>query len=384
MRTDGSVETTSLLWQPGYLFTYAWSQQSEAFAGALVNAEREMSEHVEKIHRVVEWLVESNQVYDHSAEVIFSNHLPTPPPSCHNMEDGSPRKRPRATDNDLERTPTPGSSVNSLAYRLPQPPVLPHTYTRSESSRTSSRTSNRSSSPTKSIKKFRLQALEKPVLYEDLDEDVGKQLPYDVQELHKRIDEIVVLRSAFLPGSIREEVCSALGRQVPDSWFTAPQPSDDRDKALEELRQLKGIVLESRRSRELGRGESGLNWKVHEPFLKLALEQYDGMVESEPATDARILPAFIPMTEGTKIPTESKIDIAIVLSPTATGGDKHLADSIRRAVMSEPDGKKSSSHTNYQPLNFRPPATFIETKATGSADEGRTQLGIFVLSLIHI
>lgn len=225
---------------------------------------------------------------------------------------------------------------------------------------------------------LRLQALQKPVLYKDLEENTDAQLPLDIKKLHKRIDDIVVLRLAFLPCSIREEVCSVLGRQVPESWFTAPQSSDNRDQDLSRLRRLQRIVSESRRSRELGRGESGLNWKVHEPLLQLALDQFGGVVESEPSTDARILAAFVPRMQDTNVPTESKIDIALVLDPNAAEGDKPLADLIYRVVMAEPDGKKSSSHTNYQPLHLRPPATFIKTKATGSADEGRTQLGIFV------
>lgn len=67
-----------------------------------------------------------------------------------------------------------------------------------------------------------------------------------------------------------------------------------------------------------------------------------------------------------------------MLDPTITGKDEELAKIIQQAVMSQPEGMQSASHTSYQPFNFRPPARFIETKATGSADEGRTQLGIYV------
>ncbi|CEJ95238.1 hypothetical protein VHEMI10729 [[Torrubiella] hemipterigena] len=334
-----------------------------------------MSDSVDALARVNEWLFGDNYT---KTQTTSTPDFPTPPPSSYAMANGSPPKRQRTApdDDDINRTPTPN---NSYVYRIPKPPVLQQpNYPPSESSRASSTTSNRSSSPTKTAKKFHLESLEKPVFYKDLDEDTANQLPIDIKLLHQRIDEITVLRSAFLPCSIRAEICSALGRQLPDSWFTDSQPSDNHDRDLRVLQRLQHIVGQSRRCRELGRGESGLNWKVHEPLLELALEQYGGEVESEPATDARILPAFVPVTNGARISLESKIDIAIVLDPTINDDDKPLADLIRQTVVSQLDDRKSLSHTNYQPFHLRPPATFIETKATGSAAEGRTQLGIFV------
>ena len=235
--------------------------------------------------------------------------------------------------------------------------------------------------PTKNTKKFQLQALRKPVFYKPLAENANDQLPTDIQRLYNRIDQITVERVAFLPWSVRHEICTARGRKLGDSWFTTPQRTDNREKALLELRRLQHIVSKARQCQELGRSEASWNAKVHEPLLELAFEPFEGTVESEPAPDARILSAFLPLTESQSTTIESKIDFAVVLDPTITDEDRSLAQSIRRTVFAQDVREQSVNQTGYQPLLFRPAATFIETKTTGSADEGRTQLAIFTAAL---
>lgn len=339
----------------------------------------------ECIDRTYAWVFDSVWPPE-SANRAENKSMPTPPPSDENRRDGSPKRR-RVDLGDINRTPTSSRSrdISDLPYRALNPPNLAPSLSASESSRASSRASKspsrRAGSPTKSAKRIQLQALKKPVFYKSLDDNATCQLPTDVKQLYNRIDQITVERIAFLPCTIRDEICSATGRNLGDSWFTKPQANDDRDRDLKELRRLQHIVTRARKCQELNRSEASWNAKIHEPFLELVLEPFDSMVESEPVPDARILTAFLPMTdiEGTAV--ESKIDIALVLDPSIADEDKPLANRIRQAVLSQPAGEQSVNQTGYSPLIFRPAACFIETKTAGSAEEGRIQLGIFAAAL---
>ncbi|EFZ03046.2 Methyltransferase type 11 [Metarhizium robertsii ARSEF 23] len=316
--------------------------------------------------------------------------IPTPPPSNHDMDRSpSPAKKRRVgqspvEEDDVQKTPTARSrDASDLPYRLSNPPSFAASESSAASSRYSKSPSRRSGSPTK---RFHLQALKKPVFYMPLYDNATDQLPADVQKLYSRIYQIAVERDAFLPHIIRDEICAATGRHIKGSWFTTSPTEqgsmsrdEDRSIALKELEKLKDIVSDARDSQALNRSEASWNMEVHGPLLKLALKPFSS-VKRELATTARILPPFVPTSDGAGQAVESKmIDFVLVLALDniqTSSADKALAERIRDTVLSEPRDMQSVNQTQYQPVQFRPIGSMIETKVTGSAEEGRIQLGV--------
>ncbi|KAH6881068.1 hypothetical protein B0T10DRAFT_494742 [Thelonectria olida] len=333
--------------------------------------------------------------------------MPTPPSSDLNMQrEESPSKK-RRIDNDVFETPTtdtrlepydidrtPRSNTSNevnFPYRLANTSRFstnPSSTTSSARHSTSSSRTQRSRSPTKRTQN--LQALEKPIRYVALKDNATDQLPTDVQLLYNRIYDITVEHDAIFPHYARKEISDAIRRTKKDSWFYRERTSEEgkvqkvdehvaRSRALAELQTLKDIESEAHDCLYLGRAEAAWNLDVHGPLLKLALAQHH-CVKKELVTTARIASPFLPPMSIRGNSVESKmIDLVLVLGfdDETSDSDKRLAELIREKVWSQPGDKQFVNQTQYPPLQFRPVAVSIETKAAGSAEEGRLQLGVW-------
>ncbi|KAJ2891596.1 hypothetical protein MKZ38_000187 [Zalerion maritima] len=324
--------------------------------------------------------------------------MPSPPSSnpsstSGRLRDISPPKRRKVTDDgvfekiddveDVNRTPRNYLS-SSLSYRLSNPPRLRApslSSTTSSPSRVSASSSKqrRSVSPAKRTQS--LQALDKPVHYVALEDNATQQLPVDAQSLYNRIYDITVEHDSFLPCKARTQICSAIGRQLRDSWFRDKE--GDQARAQADLHSLREIETAARECLRLGRSEAAWNLEVHGPLLKLALAQHRRACR-ELVTTARIAVPCVPSTSGRGGGgyVESKmVDFALVLALENDLGldedDERLASLIQNAVWSQPADMQFINQTQYPPLQFRPVAISIETKAAGLAEDGRVQLGVW-------
>ncbi|KAK5999123.1 hypothetical protein PT974_01512 [Cladobotryum mycophilum] len=221
--------------------------------------------------------------------------------------------------------------------------------------------------------------LDKPVTFAALHDNATEQLPDDVRQLYNRIYDIAVGRDAFLPHLAHEEICAAAGRSIKSSWFTKPHPLDDintRLRCLREVEELRRIVAVARECLQVARSEAAWNLDVHGPLLSLALELHPS-VKRELATTAYIADSFLPSgTSG-----DSKmVDFVLVLdtgSGHAPGPDGGLLRTLESAAWSQPGDMQCINQTHYAPLQLRPIAVSIVTKNAGSAEDGRSQLGVW-------
>ncbi|KAH7123388.1 hypothetical protein B0J13DRAFT_566540 [Dactylonectria estremocensis] len=368
-----------------------------------------MTTHADFLAQIQDWVdgisAESPSVYrwplsPETPRYINTLGMTTPPSSGPSKrQEGSPRKRRREPDNDIfegpttdappplydiDQTPKSNASNNrpSLPYRLP-------TSARSSTNPSSTTSSHRrSNSPTKRTQN--LQVLEKPIHYIALEDNATDQLPSDVRLLYNRIYNIAVEHELIFPPQARHEISKAIGRNIRDSWFSGGYTSEEdevqegdghvsRSFALAELQALQDIKAEARECLRLGRSEAAWNLDVHGPLLKLALAQHR-CVKKELVTTARIASPFLPPTNIPGSSVESKmIDFVLVLAldGVSSDSDKRLDESIQKKIWSQPRDRQFINQTPYPPLQFRTIAVSIETKAAGSAEEGRLQLGVW-------
>ncbi|KAH6881082.1 hypothetical protein B0T10DRAFT_494766 [Thelonectria olida] len=380
-------------------------------------------ENSEWLKRTEEWvngiftqIQVDNKLWDPSQDFQTSISSPgrvllTPPSSNQSMRRTSPKRRKLTGDDDVfaspprqghsrsnedeERTPTSHnlSDASILPFRLPRPPnISRYSSSTASSSQLSQNSSRRSTSPTK--RTHNLRTLKKPVEYVALEDNATAQLPADVQPLYNRIYEITVEHERFLPHNAREEISTTIGRKIKDGWFTKPKVGEsDEDDVVEnegeclseseasaELQALKKIESAARDSMRLGRSESAWNLEVHGPLLDLALSRHRCVVK-EYVTTAQIAPAFIPPTGGGgNLVAGKMVDFVLVLAPDSEPSSVHdieMVNLIRRAVLAQPGSTQYINQTQYPPVQFRPISVSIETKASGSAEEGKVQLGVW-------
>jgi hypothetical protein len=336
---------------------------------------------MEIVTRTEQWVCEQREFNSVSSQhpspfLDASLHgLPTPPSSQQDMST-SP-KRPRADDfgspgADVDRTPTSHTS-----YRLPKPPSLPPPSSSTSSSQRSrnSSTSRRAPSPTKRTQNLR--ALQTPVDFIALSDKPKTQLPIDALRLHDQVYSITIERDAFLPRHARHLICSALDREIKETWFL----EEDRHKNEEhtvsavraEFEALQKIQSAAQTSLSLGRSEAAWNLEVHGPLLDLSLSG-NGAIAKEYIPTAQIAPAFVPPTAGASLVTSKMVDFGIVLVPDQQSS---LYELLRTTVLSEPGGSQCINQTLYPPVQYHPISISVETKASASAEEGRVQLGVW-------
>ncbi|KAH8662647.1 hypothetical protein BGZ61DRAFT_368597 [Ilyonectria robusta] len=294
-------------------------------------------------------------------------------------------------DFDIDRTPTSQNSqhASTVPFRLSRPPTALRAPSTASSSQVSQNSSRRGNSPSKRPQSLR--ALEKPIEYVALEDDAAAQLPADMQSLYNRIYEITVEHDRFLPQNAREDVQSILRRNIRDDWFMSAdageanaddvaQNEGEQHDASAELQALKKIESAARDSMRLGRSEGAWNIEVHGPLLDLALSRHR-CVMKEYVTTSQIAPAFIPPTTGGgNLVTGKMVDFVLVLAPDdehSSVADTKFANLIHRTVLAQPGGVQYINQTQYPPLQFRPISVSIETKASGSAEEGKLQLGVW-------
>lgn len=195
-----------------------------------------------------------------------------------------------------------------------------------------------------------------------------------------------------MPHEIRDEINTTVGREIKEDWFTKPnfleKDEDDhclsKNKALAELEALKNIEEAARESLRIGRGETAWNLEVHGTLLKLGLSQCDG-VAREYIPNAQIAPSFVPRTQvGKNLSTSKMIDFAIVLAldkaKPADANTEHLLGLIHQVFQSEPVNTQFVNQTQYPALQLRPISVPIETKVSGSIEDGRIQLALWVVA----
>ena len=156
-----------------------------------------------------------------------------------------------------------------------------------------------------------------------------------------------------------------------------------RAALLAELDALVDVIRVADDCRRLGRHEAAWNTLVHGPLLQLALgrDRQAARVAVEPVTGVSISAPFMPAwrsaagsREAAGVNSASKrVDFALVLRPAPA-----LATAVRAAVDGQPPGKDTVNQSTYAALQYSPVAVSIETKtASGSAEEGRTQLAVW-------
>ncbi|EGX89049.1 hypothetical protein CCM_09097 [Cordyceps militaris CM01] len=342
--------------------------------------------------------VDSKRVADSS-----SNRMPTPNsalPSQDRRRDASPTKKRKVLQNSPGRhdddsrpsnndsTATPSSQ--GVPLRVGRPELPPS----SASSSKGSKRSPRRSSPVK--RKQALIGLENPVRFNELYAPT-EQLPTDVQPLYSRIRKVAQHRAHYLPVEDRERLSRAIGEELPEfSFQEAASPSPAVASQFDDLQE---ILFTGFECQKLSRSELAVNMLVHGPLLNLALK-YHHYVDGEMIQSARISPSFMPPLadigdSGDATVTGGKmVDLALVLTPAADGSralgrppkgnkndtaaDEKLLRAIQTHVLHrEPLETQSINQTTYAPVMFRPIAISIETKAEGSAEEGKLQLGVW-------
>lgn len=311
-------------------------------------------------------------------------------------------------DEAADRTPRSNARFNAFTNG---PALPPHTPSQSSASVASS--SKRSMSPVKSMRE--LDALDKPIRSETMQDDATGQLNEDVRALYARLYEIMVENDAFLPLEARDQIRAAAGRHYKDSWFRAPEARRDHNTATEALAELAALLRVVSAAKEclgLGRSEAAWNTLVHDRILEVALA-HSKNVRRELITTAQIAMPFVPCMNGhakTDLVERKMVDFAMVLSlddrlqleqpgsnllhtiPSDPDSIPHsnadseaedeaaldrLARSIQQHVWSSTAQCSSVNQTLYPPLQYSPIAVAIETKVVRPAQEGRVQLAVW-------
>ncbi|OAA63480.1 hypothetical protein SPI_03643 [Niveomyces insectorum RCEF 264] len=268
----------------------------------------------------------------------------------------------------VEMRPNPAPSMSSM------------------SSQNLSTTSKRSRSPVKNVQD--LGSLEIPVYWDAA--STAKACSKAVARmclgsagLVDAVGRIVNGHTPYIPAALREELeddddfeCSE------NAFYELPAASERILFDLRcQLKQLRRIVHNTAESQKLVRSEPAWNEDVHKAILSLATENTPD-VHAENVTCASIARPFLPQRAGVADSDPAiagkMVDYALTLQlPQSDLLRRRIATFlVSRTVAGESD---FINQTDYRPLKYAPAGVFIETKAdSGSADEGRTQLGIWV------
>ncbi|KAK1761754.1 hypothetical protein QBC33DRAFT_582166 [Phialemonium atrogriseum] len=296
--------------------------------------------------------------------------MPTPPSSDEPpslRQSGSPSKRRRVVGHSTNPVQNQDRTQDYVDLDRTPRSSIPTTNTSKQ---------RRSASPTKNT--LSLQSLEKAIHFIPIADNAIAQLPSDVHALYNSIADFASDRIEILPHEKPQLGGEATG-------MTA---------ASRELEALGEIESAAKECLCLARSEPSWNEDVHKPLLKLALSRHRANNLCENVTTARVAAPFaLPGRAGDRI--SKMVDYTLDLSfsgPASEVWDPADADddvsnlesmaslsaSIRRVVGAQPIEKQTVNPTRYAPLIYAPVAASIETKAaTGSAEEGRTQLGVW-------
>lgn len=319
------------------------------------------------------------------------------PPNTNIGSSESPQLERDAANDDIDEADdvdqTPRSNVRFQNIFTDRPRLPPHTPSLSSQSVASSR---RSTSPVKNMRE--LDALDKPILTEDMVDDATGQLNEDVRGLYTRLYEITVEHDAFLPRAAQNQIRAATGRHYKDSWFRESGVGvDDVPAALGELAALIKLVAVAKECVGLNRSEAAWNTLVHDRILELALAHH-GDVRREQITTAQIAKPFVPCMNGhakADLVGSKMVDFAMVLSlddrvrhqqqpdvtitDTKPNSNADSLDQLARCIQQQVWASEvvSVNQTVYQPLQYSPIAVAIETKVARPAPEGRVQLAVW-------
>ncbi|KIH94913.1 hypothetical protein SPBR_03748 [Sporothrix brasiliensis 5110] len=277
-------------------------------------------------------------------------------------------------------------ALNLQAHRVDMPPN-PTPSMSSMSSQNQSTTSKRSRSPVKSVQD--LGSLEIPVYWDTAStakacsKAVSRMCPGS-NGLVDALGRIVNGHTPYIPAALREELEDDDDFECSDSaFYTLPEAGGTTLFDLRcQLKQLRRVVHNTGECQKLVRSEPAWNEDVHKPMLSLATENTPD-VRAENVTCASIARPFLPqragLADGGDAATSGKmVDYVLALQlPQADPLRRRIATFLpSRTVAGETD---FINQTAYRPLKYAPAGVFVETKAdSGSADEGRTQLGLWV------
>ncbi|KUI73353.1 hypothetical protein VM1G_09051 [Cytospora mali] len=344
---------------------------------------------------------------------------PSPPLSIARHRSQSPTKKRKmsntyvdeyGSDDDVEDAPidmTPQPKLKmptALVYRGP-PSLSKHSSCPSASVPSSDNISASVKRKTASSR-ARSTSPVTPVHFNKLGEGEAAvlQLPEDVRSLYDRIYALAN-KEGIIPAEIRTEMTRILGAtRTKDYYF---KPSSSRPPLLldplTELQILQSLRMAGDRCDRYGRYESAWNTSIYGPLLSCALDGYSGYVEHENLTSVAMDPAFAPQfplsqpqLQQSLQPSQAetkRVDFALVLSadpwiPWEHRGvveqynsglsfraqSPYLTQALHEAILLQPQDKQFINQTAYTAIFDRPIAVSIETKVSGTSEDGRIQL----------
>ncbi|KAK7432213.1 hypothetical protein QQZ08_001158 [Neonectria magnoliae] len=257
----------------------------------------------------------------------------------------------------------------------------PTTPTRStKTSTTGASKSARSRSPVKNMADLALA--EKPVRFTYLKS--RGDLPADVKNLLNHIKTVGSGRG-IVPVPVVDIVQDSLGVMDPDvtddnsysrnPWVVGNGADDISWDVNDEFKTLQKVAHRTELCISENVSEASWNTRVHDLLLDVALTPFHGCVSHWDVTRAPITKTYLPR-HGSGIDLQAKmVDFCITLDGEPTR--RQVVEHLRSA------NHKSISHSDYQPLRFRPIAISIETKTPdGSTEEAKAQLSVWTSAYI--
>lgn len=207
--------------------------------------------------------------------------------------------------------------------------------------------------------------------------------PQSVGLVHA-VGDIVNGKTPYIPAVLRTKLEEDGDFESADSAFSAPDATEASPTVVfdlhHRLQQLRQLVHNAAQCQTLGRSERSWNEEVHKAILSLAVANTPN-VQAENVTCASIARPFLPrragLADSVSITSGKMVDYVLALQlPQADPLRRRITAFLQaRTVAGESD---FINQTAYRPLKYAPAGVFVETKADrGSADEGRTQLGLW-------
>ncbi|EPE05604.1 hypothetical protein F503_02343 [Ophiostoma piceae UAMH 11346] len=268
----------------------------------------------------------------------------------------------------VEMRPNPAPSMSSMSSQNP------------------STTSKRSRSPVQNVQD--LGSLEIPVYWDAAStakacSKAVARMCLGSNGLVDALGRIVNGHTPYIPAALREELEDDDDFECSENvFYELPEASEQRLFDLQcQLKQLRRIVHNTAECQKLVRSEPAWNEDVHKAILSLATENTPD-VQAENVTCASIAKQFLPQRAGV---ADSDSAISGKMVDYALALQLPQADPLRRCIATFLPSRTVAgesdfiNQTAYRPLKYAPAGVFVETKAdSGSADEGRTQLGLWV------